>query len=160
MSEKKDLISFEFGERWRNNVRAYILDRNNSLLLVQIPEHIGPKWELVGGGIKEHETPIQALKREVLEEVGYENYEVILRIDEPTYERFETEVIKKFDFDFVGLKVIRFVIKLFQVKPPIRPDSCEVGDSLWVELNDALNYLTYKDQPDCFKKIKERLDAQ
>lgn len=158
MSEKKDLISFEFGERWRNNVRAYILDRNNSLLLVQIPEHIGPKWELVGGGIKEHETPIQALKREVVEEVGYENYEVILRIDEPSYERFDNEVIKKFDFDFIGLKIIRFVVKLDSTEPPIRSDSSEVGLFQWVNLSEAETYLTFRGQQNCLKEVIMNLE--
>ena len=153
MPEKKDLISFEFGERWRNNVRAYILDRKNSLLLVQIPEHIGPKWELVGGGIKEHETPIEALKREVFEEVGFENYEVILRIDKPSYERFDTEVIKKFDFDFIGLKIIRFVVKLDSNEPPIRSDSSEVGLFQWVDLSEAETYLTFRGQQNCLKEV-------
>jgi ADP-ribose pyrophosphatase YjhB (NUDIX family) len=57
----------------RHSVRAIILDENDRVLLCRfaIPEPAGTVvWAAPGGGIEPGETPLAALRRELLEEVG------------------------------------------------------------------------------------------
>lgn len=57
----------------RHSVRALILDEDDRLLLCRfaIPEPAGTVvWAAPGGGIEPGETPLAALRRELLEEVG------------------------------------------------------------------------------------------
>ncbi|MFF0007851.1 NUDIX hydrolase [Streptomyces tibetensis] len=57
----------------RHSVRALILDEDDRILLCRfaIPEPAGTVvWAAPGGGIEPGETPLAALRRELLEEVG------------------------------------------------------------------------------------------
>ena len=66
----------EFGEK-KSGVEYYVrpgsygvLIKNNRAAVIKSP--IFDKYFLVGGGIKSGETEIEALRREALEEIGYE----------------------------------------------------------------------------------------
>lgn len=55
------------------SVSAFILNKKNQVLLVKrsdIDTFLPGYWELPGGGVNENETPQEALKREIKEEVG------------------------------------------------------------------------------------------
>ncbi|WLQ31995.1 NUDIX domain-containing protein [Streptomyces castrisilvae] len=57
----------------RHSVRAVVLDEDDRVLLCRftIPEPAGTVvWAAPGGGIEPGETPLDALRRELLEEVG------------------------------------------------------------------------------------------
>lgn len=57
--------------KWLPGVFAAIFDESERLLFVR--HNYGRKlWSLPGGGIEDHETVVDALKREVLEETGLE----------------------------------------------------------------------------------------
>ncbi len=55
-------------------VAAIIINSKGEVLLAQRPEgkRLAGKWEFAGGKIEEGETPEQALKRELKEELGIE----------------------------------------------------------------------------------------
>lgn len=51
---------------------AVILDKDHRVFLAKRPDnlHQGGKWEFPGGKLEEQETPLQALQRELQEELG------------------------------------------------------------------------------------------
>ena len=55
------------GCTYRVSVKAFILAKNNKILLLKEPDGV---WDLPGGGLHYGEDPIDGLKREVLEETG------------------------------------------------------------------------------------------
>lgn len=156
----KDLTFKHEGEIWRCNVRAYIIDLNKNFLIVSIPAHIGPKWEIVGGGIEIGESPIQALRREIFEEVGFKQYSILFESKEFIYERFDPIIKEKLSFDFIGLRITEFIVQVKKIKPEIKPQTSEVGESLWVPYGQCQNYLTYRGQMEKVSSIieKARLD--
>lgn len=52
---------------YRTSVKGFIYDENGNVLVVQ---EKGDKWSLPGGGMDHGETPLDALKRELMEELG------------------------------------------------------------------------------------------
>lgn len=60
----------------RVGVRALILDPEERVLLVRFDLPWISLWATPGGGVKEGEDPIDALRRELLEETGLADFEV------------------------------------------------------------------------------------
>jgi 8-oxo-dGTP diphosphatase len=58
------------GLRIRPAARALILDPDDRVLLVRFEFPAGTRWALPGGGIEPGETPEEAIRRELVEEVG------------------------------------------------------------------------------------------
>jgi len=69
-------------KRWldpvdRQAARALVLDENGRALLVQFRDATGQVWWATpGGGIDEHEQVEQALRRELAEEIGLDDFEL------------------------------------------------------------------------------------
>ena len=61
--------------RPRTAVRAIVFDKDNKIGLLNVTKH--GYYKLPGGGIKEGEDKITALKRECLEEIGCDYREAI-----------------------------------------------------------------------------------
>ncbi len=59
--------------RERPTARAFVVDRHDRLLLVRFRNRLGDIWWAApGGAIEEGETPVEAIRRELLEEAGLE----------------------------------------------------------------------------------------
>lgn len=59
-------------EDWQHVVAAVISDRNDRVLLARRPAHLhqGGKWEFPGGKVESGESALDALRRELYEELG------------------------------------------------------------------------------------------
>ncbi len=66
MSESTDLGSL----RIREAVRALVIDGDHRVLLARFEFPHGTRWALPGGGLDPGETHHQALRRELIEEIG------------------------------------------------------------------------------------------
>jgi 8-oxo-dGTP pyrophosphatase MutT (NUDIX family) len=58
------------GLRIRPAARALVVDPDDRVLLVRFEFPAGTRWALPGGGIEPGETPEEAIRRELVEEVG------------------------------------------------------------------------------------------
>lgn len=56
---------------FRRSVRALLIDSRGRILLIEHATRSGVVWAAPGGGIEPNETPEQALKRELTEELGW-----------------------------------------------------------------------------------------
>jgi 8-oxo-dGTP pyrophosphatase MutT (NUDIX family) len=64
------------GLRIRQAVRALIMDPENRILLVRFEFPTATRWATPGGGIDEGEGVFDALRRELLEEVGLKDFKI------------------------------------------------------------------------------------
>ncbi len=67
--------------RYRPNVAAVVIDGRGHILACERSDMPG-SWQLPQGGIDRGETPEQALRREVYEEIGVENFEIVWQLPE------------------------------------------------------------------------------
>jgi mutator protein MutT len=58
--------------RLRQKVRAIITNPSGEVLLVRPHGYASHEWALPGGGIEAGESPVQAIRRELAEELGIE----------------------------------------------------------------------------------------
>lgn len=90
--------------------RGVILNEHNEIAIIKLYSNdsfgIRDCYELPGGGIKENESPVEAFKREAIEEVGYE-IEVLDQLADVIdyYNHIQRENHQHY---FIG-KVVKFV---------------------------------------------------
>src|SRR3546814_10974896 len=58
------------GMRLRRKVRAVVLNEQGEVLLVRPHGYREGEWTLAGGGVEEGESPLEAMRREIGEELG------------------------------------------------------------------------------------------
>ena len=125
--------------RIRRDVQAVIFcnsDGEEKFLLVKKLEFSARRfrWRLLKGGVKTGETEVEALKREIFEEVGLENVQVL-------------DKVYSYQFTF---KNVRHMVSSYKVKANlherIRLQTSEVVGYIWVPKEKAIRMLRWKNE--------------
>lgn len=94
----------------------------------------GYRWRLLKGGVKAGEREIEALKREIFEEVGLENVQVL-------------DKVYSYQFTF---KNVKHLVSSYKVKTNprehIRLQTSEVAGYIWVPKEKAIKMLHWKNE--------------
>jgi len=92
------------------------------------------RWRLLKGGVKPGESEIDALKREIFEEVGLENVQVL-------------DKVRSYQFTF---KNVKHLVSSYKVKANlherIRLQTSEVAGYVWVPKEKAIKMLHWKNE--------------
>ena len=64
-------------KNYRKNVAGFIVNKNNKVLIVKRVNSRGGGWQIPQGGVDEGETEEEAIMREMKEETGVNNYEIL-----------------------------------------------------------------------------------
>ena len=65
----------------RTGVGIIVLNKQNKIFVGKRKDNPGDKWQMPQGGVDEGENYITAMRRELLEETGIQNIEIIKEID-------------------------------------------------------------------------------
>jgi len=118
--------------KYRPNVAALILNKKGKLLVCE-RMHVNGGWQFPQGGVDEGETAIEALRREVLEEVGIhpESYEIVDSKDGYKYDYPAEKSNKK---GYKGQKQTYFLCQLIEkVDVNLEYHSKEFQDYKWIK---------------------------
>ena len=102
-------------KRYRPNVAAVILSSkypNKCEFFVAHRSDIKNAWQFPQGGIDEGETPIEALKRELLEEIGCDKVEVLGEYPEWITYDFPEKTNSKKLYSYDGQRQKYFLVRL------------------------------------------------
>lgn len=129
----------------RNEVQGVIFDQKNGRLVLLVQKRDRRmrrlRWRLLKGGVNEGETELEALRREIFEETGLRNVEVLDRVH-------------KYGFFFKGMqhKVSSFLVKA-DSRQPVRLQESELSDYVWTEPETAVRLLYWRNEKEALGKL-------
>lgn len=148
----------EGGLKLRQKVRAVVMSDSGEFLLVRPHGYRDGEWTLAGGGVEEGETPHQAMRREIAEELGVTLEEDLEAL--PVASRFVYEATYKAsrNLDHDGQDAVMFLVRL-PSDTSLRLQAEEIADARWFSLKDALTAFPVAKQRDVFAACVEGLAA-
>jgi ADP-ribose pyrophosphatase YjhB (NUDIX family) len=132
--------------RVRHEVQAVIFDEADGerrVLILKKTDFSAKRyrWRLLKGGVHDGETETEALQREIHEETGLKNIEIVSKVH--AYE---------FVFKDVKHVVSSYLVKA-DSKEPIKLQKTEVADCLWTTRENALQLLYWNNEKEPLKQL-------
>lgn len=130
----------------RKEIQAVLYNRfgkDTRILLVKKldPNSFNYRWRLLKGGIENGESEIEALKREIMEEVGLRDI-------------FVEKKINEYEFDSEGTlhQVSSYAVKVM-TNTPLKIQTDEVIDAGWIPKDQAVNLLFWRNEKDSVGRL-------
>ncbi|MEC7835068.1 MAG: RNA pyrophosphohydrolase [Pseudomonadota bacterium] len=146
---------------YRAGVGAVIVNKSNKIFAGQRIDTLYRAWQMPQGGINQGESPINALKRELVEEIGTRNLRVIDQVDRWLYYDLPKDVIPKiWSGQFKGQKqkwfILRFIGEDKEIN--IKTKKPEFGAWRWMSKNELLkSIVSFKRE--LYKNIFQEFDS-
>ncbi|MBU2575677.1 WecB/TagA/CpsF family glycosyltransferase [Patescibacteria group bacterium] len=122
--------------KYRENVAAFIININNEVLLVKRKETKKDHWQIPQGGIDQGEDIEKALLREVKEETGTSDVEIIGM--HPDYHVYDWPEWHQLNGGYKGQKQTIFYLKYNGNGSDIKVDQREIDDFTWIYIDDVV----------------------
>lgn len=138
--------------RYRPNVAGILLNKNGEILLIRRIKSHDEHWQLPQGGIDAGETPEQAMRREMREEIGTDNFKVLKVLQD--FHQYEwPKGHPKHDYD--GQSQTIFILQFNGTDADIKIDQDEANDWKWYSKDDAIKTIYHKRRPSFERAVKE-----
>lgn len=137
-----NIFEDEFGDPlYRPAVGMMILNAENKIFVGQRLDNKGPAWQMPQGGIGPHEDTDQAMLRELEEEIGTRNVEIIVK--SKTWYKYDlpTEIAARlWNGKFKGQKQLWYILRFRGEDKDIDIDTYrpEFSAWKWVEKSELL----------------------
>lgn len=130
----------------RREVQAVIYNRfgeETRVLLVKKLDlkNYSYRWRLLKGGIEDGESEVEALKREIMEEVGIRDVNVEGKVQEYDY-----------DFDGTLHQVSTYVVKVM-TNTPMKIQTDEIIDAQWIPKDQVTGLLFWQPEKNAISKL-------
>lgn len=148
----------EGGLKLRQKVRAVVMNDKGQFLLVRPHGYKDGEWTLAGGGVESGETPHQAMRREIAEELGVSLEEELEKL--PVGNRFiySAEHKAKRCLDHDGQEATMFVVRL-PADAPLALQAEEIAEARWFNRDEAIRAFPVKKQREVFEECLATLVA-
>ena len=126
--------------KFEKSCGAIIFRKENNIIETLLIRMIGGHWSYPKGHVEKDETEVETALREIKEET---NLEVIIdtRFREITTYSPKPDVLKDVIY-FIG----------FAKTTNVLVQETEVSEYMWIDVNNAINYITFDEDKKIFKK--------
>jgi len=137
----------------RASAGGVVQNGKGEILLV---EQHGNTWSLPKGGVEEGESELDAAKREIYEETGVRDLELLGELG--SYERYSFAKDGVSEVKELGLR--RRTIFLFRTNEmELKPEDGEVTEARWVSYEEALSLLSHPKDREFLESVREKVTA-
>ena len=144
---------------YRHGTVAFVLNKDNKILLVQKNIFRRNEWDGPGGGVDQGESADETIVRELKEELGSDKFNILKcsqTLDEYLWPR---EIIEKRFLEhgntYKGQIRKQYLVKFLGGDDEIVVQESEIRKYIWVEIKDLQKYLVF---PGYFEKVKKVLE--
>lgn len=130
---------------YRKNVVACVLNEKKQILIcrriIDTKEEkkffgLRPHWQFPQGGVDEGENEEQAVKRELFEEIGVNEFKILKKIENANHYDWPINLSNEtYNGKYRGQSQTLFIIKINSNNPSIKLDKKEFDDHRWVDQN-------------------------
>ena len=142
-------------ELYRSGVGIVLLNNHNQVLIAQRIDFKSDAWQMPQGGIDEGEEPVITALRELEEEIGTNNVEILGVLDEWFYYDLPAEIqTKVWGGNYLGQRQKWFLAKFLGCDSDVNLDTAhpEFSRWKWATPQDAIN-LAIPFKREIYKKV-------
>jgi len=131
----------------RKSVGAFIKNKKGKYLII----HSKKYWDIPKGGVEKGESLVQAIKRELKEELGIDRFGRIEDLNLSFYYDYPDKL--KDELGFSGQKVQIFYVEYIGKDNEIKIDDKEIIGFMFLGKKEFLKKLSYNTTKKAFKKL-------
>jgi 8-oxo-dGTP pyrophosphatase MutT (NUDIX family) len=147
----------EKGLKLRQKVRAVVIDDAGKVLLVRPHGYADHDWALVGGGVEQGENPVQAMQRELAEELGITDVPWLRRLSVTNRFIYSHDYKRKRGLDHDGQDAVMFACSV-PAGVAVKVQVEELADARWFALEAALDAFPVAKQRAIFEACLAEMD--
>tara|TARA_R110002124_G_scaffold233406_1_gene398722 strand:- start:85915 stop:86391 length:477 start_codon:yes stop_codon:yes gene_type:complete len=145
------------GLKLKKKVRALITNDDMEFLLIRPHGYKDNSWTFVGGGVEDGETDMEALYRELQEEVNIQEITSVQESSLVNWFAFSEEFKAKKNFDYDGQHATYFHVSVPN-HTQITIQDCEVADFCWSSDKDVLKRITVSKHREIFNFLADEFE--
>lgn len=127
---------YENGLKLRLKVRAVVVDCAGNVLLIRPHGYASDEWTLAGGGVEDGEGALDAIRREMREELGLERFDVLEELPVRNLFVYSDEHKQRRGLDHDGQLAVMFRVEI-PSGTRLQLQAEEVADARWFTPRDA-----------------------
>jgi putative (di)nucleoside polyphosphate hydrolase len=135
----------------RKSVGAFVVNRDGKFLLVRTHGRGDVYWDINKGGIEKRETLLNALKRELKEELGTDKFGKIKKLNLSFTFEFPEEIKRDSGKEFQRVEL--FSVEFLGKEDDIKVDNKEISKAIFVDKNEFIKKVSFETTRNAFKKF-------
>lgn len=148
---------YEGGLKLRQKVRAVVVNDDDQFLLVRPHGYREGEWTLAGGGVEQGETMLQAMRREIAEELGVQLEEAMEPLSVSNQFIYNEDYKAKRQLDHDGQDATMFVVRL-PGNTPLELQAEEIAEARWFDREAAIQAFPVQKQREIFMACLSEVD--